>query len=457
MRETPSVLIEKYDVPGPRYTSYPTVPAWNVERFSADAWRERVQGTFARAESRGGISLYVHLPYCESLCTFCGCTKRITRNHRVERPYVEAVLREWDLYRSLFCEPPKLRELHFGGGTPTFFSPESLDALARGLLEGAQIPPDREFGFEAHPNSTTPEHLEALKAHGFERLSLGVQDLDPRVQDAINRIQPLENVAAVTDAARRLGYKSINFDLVYGLPMQRMESVTGTIEAILPLAPERIAFYGYAHVPWIKGVGQRKFREEDLPSGSEKLRLYQTGRAMLEAAGYSDIGMDHFAFESDSLLIAARNGTLHRNFMGYTPVHTLLTVGLGMSAIGDSWDAFAQNEKDIPRYLERVMAGQLPVFRGHVLDSEDKLLRKHILSLMCRFETEWNDRDLEHPAFRESLERLAELEADGLVCVDSNHLQVTESGRTFVRNICMAFDARLWRASPESRLFSRVI
>ncbi len=261
----------------------------------------------------------------------------------------------------------------------------------------------------------------------------------------------------MTETARRLGYKSINFDLVYGLPMQRIESVTGTIEAILPLAPERIAFYGYAHVPWIKGVGQRKFRDEDIPSGSEKLRLYQTGRTMLEAAGYVDIGMDHFALESDSLLIAARNGSLHRNFMGYTPVHTLLTVGLGMSAIGDSWDAFAQNEKDVPRYIERVTAGELPVFRGHLLDAEDELLRKHILALMCRFETSWDDKELEHSALRGSLERLAEFEADGLVSIDSNHLKVTELGRTFVRNICMAFDARMWRASPESRLFSRTI
>ncbi|VFM95410.1 MAG: oxygen-independent coproporphyrinogen-3 oxidase [Candidatus Kentron sp. G] len=454
-------LLEKYNVPGPRYTSYPTVPYWEPETFTVAKWRQTVQDAFARGNESDGIGLYVHLPYCDHLCTYCGCNKRITKNHGVERPYIEALLKEWDLYRALLDgapqAEPRIRELHLGGGTPTFFSPENLKGLITSLLSGADLAEPHEFAFEANPNSATKAHLETLFDLGFRRLSLGVEDFDPKVQDVINRIQPFERVAAVVEQARTMGYASVNFDLVYGLPLQNQAGIVDTIERVNILKPDRIAFYSYAHVPWIKGVGQRKFSEKDLPSGARKRALYETGRSMLEAAGYREVGMDHFALPHDALYRAAREGHLHRNFMGYTPVHTLLSIGLGVSSISDSWYGFAQNEKVIEHYEQRVDRGELPVFHGHILNEEDLLLRQHILNVMCRFETAWEGRADQHPALYAGLERMKEVEADGLVVLEAGRLRVTEEGRAFVRNICMALDARLWRNEPATQIFSQAI
>jgi oxygen-independent coproporphyrinogen III oxidase len=450
-------LIQKYNVPGPRYTSYPTVPYWDDKSFDVARWRETLVRSFRETNASAGLSLYVHLPYCESLCTFCGCNKRITRNHEVEAPYIRHLQREWALYREIFPGQPRIRELHLGGGTPTFFSPAHLCELVSALCGDTQRADDAEFGFEANPNVTRPEHLKALYEAGFRRLSLGVQDFDPEVQTTINRVQPYERVEEVTLKAREIGYRSINFDLVYGLPRQRLAGVEDTIAKVLTLRPDRIAFYSYAHVPWIKGVGQRKFSESDLPKDAEKRALYETGRALLEAAGYHEIGMDHFALPGDSLYLAATTGRLHRNFMGYTPVHTQLSVGLGVSAIGDSWYGFAQNEKKIEQYTARLDAGELPVFRGHLLDPEDLRLRRHILNIMCRFRTSWDTDSSLDPVFEQGLERLAEMEADGLVARGTGHLDVLPAGHAFIRNICMALDARLWRDEPTTRIFSQVI
>ncbi len=452
-----SSLYAKYNVAGPRYTSYPTVPYWQEAGFGAEAWRERVARAFAASNATQGISVYVHLPFCERLCTFCGCTKRITKNHAVEAPYIDSVLAEWALYRQLWETAPRVRELHFGGGTPTFFAPRELARLVRGLLGEAEPLADAEYGFEAHPNSTTPEHLEALREVGFTRVSLGVQDFDPVVQKAINRIQPCERVASVTEAARAAGYGSINFDLVYGLPKQRLAGIEDTVARVIELAPERIAFYSYAHVPWIRGLGQRGFSEDDLPKAAEKRALYESGRALLEAAGYREIGLDHFALPGDALYEALDAGTLHRNFMGYTPAHTELCVGLGMSAIGDTWDAFAQNEKKVEDYQARVAAGELPLSRGHLLDAEDLHLRRHILDLMCRFETRWDSTAEEAPLLEEATRRLAEMRDDGLVELAPGHIRVTADGRAFVRNVCMALDARLWRNQPATQIFSQTV
>lgn len=450
-------LISKYNVPGPRYTSYPTVPYWDATTFSASAWIASVRRAFSESNRSDGIALYVHLPFCEKLCTFCGCTKRVTRNHAVESPYVETVLSEWSQYLALFGDEPRLRELHYGGGTPTFFSPENLQRLTEGILSEARLCPDFEFGFEANPMYTRRDHLDVLYALGARRLSLGVQDFDPRVQDIINRVQPYESVAAITRAAREVGYQSIGFDLVYGLPLQELASVTDTVEKVVTLRPDRIAYYSYAHVPWIKGVGQRKFSERDLPRDELKRLLYETGRDLLEAAGYREIGMDHFALESDALYRSARERRLHRNFMGYTPVHTQLSIGLGMSSIGDTWYAFAQNEKTVDRYRERVAAAELPVFRGHVLGVEDLILRRHILNVMCRLETSWRDPAQWHPVLDDVLPRLVGMADDGLLRVHDDGLTVTPAGRPFIRNICMAFDARLWRRAPDTQLFSQTI
>jgi len=281
-----ATLIKKYNVPGPRYTSYPTVPYWNEVDFSTAQWMDFLQQSFKESNRRQGISLYIHLPFCESLCTFCACNKRITKQHSVEAPYVEAVLKEWNQYRKMLPEQPVIREIHLGGGTPTFFSPENLEKLVGGILNGCMVHEEQEFSFEGHPNSTGKEHLRTLHKFGFRRVSFGVQDYSERVQKAIHRIQPFENVRKATETARETGYASVSHDLVFGLPFQTLRDVRQNIMLTLALKPDRIALYSYAHVPWIKGVGQRGFHENDLPSGELKLQFYQTAKRLLEAAGY---------------------------------------------------------------------------------------------------------------------------------------------------------------------------
>lgn len=449
-------LTDKYNIPGPRYTSYPTVPYWDETTFSADQWKTSVQKSFLESNSSEGISLYIHLPFCEALCTFCACHKRITKQHSVETPYLESVLKEWQLYLELLPEKPKLKELHLGGGTPTFFSPENLKKLVGTLLETVTVADYPEFSFEGHPNNTTKTHLQTLYDLGFRRCSFGVQDYNLQVQKAIHRIQPFENVKNVTEWAREIGYKSISHDLVFGLPFQNWESMELTIRKTMELKPDRLAFYSYAHVPWIKGVGQRGFDEKDLPSGEEKRKLYEQGKILLEQLGYREIGMDHFALEHDDLYLAMKNGSIHRNFMGYSSGKTKLMIGLGMSAISDSWYAFAQNVKTVEEYQKIVDQGEIPVFRGHILNDEDLLIRRHILDLMCRLETLWEGVSF-FPEIENSLAQLQEMEADGLVRIEGKKLYITEKGRAFTRNVAMAFDLRMLRNQPETRLFSMTV
>jgi len=290
-------LINKYNVAGPRYTSYPTVPYWDINTFSLKKWKSSIIQSFNETNSTEGISLYIHLPFCESLCTFCGCNKRITKRHEVESPYINAVLKEWYLYKELFNAKPKIKELHLGGGTPTFFSPENLRQLINGILRNSILAKNYEFSFEGHPNNTTEEHLQTLYSLGFKRVSFGVQDYNETVQRAIHRIQPFENVKRVTELARKIGYTSISHDIIFGLPFQTENHIKKTIEKTKILRPDRIAFYSYAHVPWIKGNGQRGFKDNDLPTGDSKRKQYEIGKRLLDQAGYTEIGMDHFAFK----------------------------------------------------------------------------------------------------------------------------------------------------------------
>ncbi|WP_332033680.1 oxygen-independent coproporphyrinogen III oxidase, partial [Kaistella sp.] len=441
-------LINKYNIPGPRYTSYPTVPFWDETSFTPELWKQSVIRSFNESNDAEGISIYIHLPFCEQLCTFCACHKRITKQHSVETPYLESVLKEWDLYLNLFGRKPKIKELHLGGGTPTFFSPANLRTLLEGIFAKADIAENPEFSFEGHPNNTTREHLQTLYDLGFRRCSFGVQDYDPQVQKAINRVQPFENVEKVTNWAREIGYQSISHDLVFGLPFHTWEKQEYTIRKTLELKPDRLAFYSYAHVPWIKGVGQRGFDENDLPSGEEKRKLYENGKKLLEELGYIEVGMDHFALEHDDLYQSMISGDIHRNFMGYSSSKTQLMVGLGMSAISDSWYAFAQNEKTVEEYQKRVEEGMIPVFRGHILNQEDLLVRQHILNLMCRLETSW-DESTDFPELQNALESLKEMEADGLVELRDSSIKITEQGRAFTRNVAMTFDLRMMRNKPE--------
>ena len=452
-----SSLVQKYNVPGPRYTSYPTVPYWEENTFSYSNWKKSLIETFNQSNSTDGISLYIHLPFCESLCTFCGCHKRITKRHEVENPYIKAVLKEWELYCDLFDEKPLIKEIHLGGGTPTFFSPENLKTLIDGITKESIIAKDHEFSFEGHPNNTSREHLQTLYNLGFRRVSFGVQDYSEKVQKAIHRIQPFHNVAKVTLWAKEIGYTSISHDLVFGLPFQTLEDVLDTIDKTNSLHPDRLAFYSYAHVPWIKGNGQRGFNDEDVPKDDAKRQLYEQGKIQLAKHGFHEIGMDHFALENDSMFTSFKEGKLHRNFMGYTTTNTKLMIGLGVSSISDSWTAFAQNEKVLEDYYARLDKDEIPVYRGHILNNEDLIIRRHILNIMCQFQTSWHNKSDQFPELEAVVESLKEMEKDGLLQFNKNQLIVLEEGKPFVRNICMAFDLRLKRKAPQTQLFSMTI
>lgn len=438
-------LVSKYNIQAPRYTSYPTVPYWD-NNLIEEKWIAHVKNAFIKYNN-DGISLYIHLPYCESLCTYCACNTRITVNHKVEQPYIESLLKEWQLYLAQFNGRPIIKEIHLGGGTPTFFSPENLSHLISSILSTADIASEHDFSFEGHPSNTTKAHLKTLYDLGFDRVSFGIQDFDEKVQDTINRYQTFEEVKTVTETARELGYKSINFDLVYGLPHQTINSINDTIAKIITLKPERIAFYSYAHVPWLK-PGQRKYSEKDLPTDVYKRNLYEAGKELFIKANYSDIGMDHFALPNDSLFEAFRNKNLHRNFMGYTTNTTKLLVALGCSSISDTWDAFAQNIKTVEEYQKHVNDGHFPIFKGHSLTEEDLLVRKHILDLMCKHET------LKDKYFTEAKDKFEEFVKDDLIEVTNDKIIIKEKGKLFLRNICLAFDKRYWKKVPAGNVFS---
>jgi oxygen-independent coproporphyrinogen-3 oxidase len=449
-------LLEKYNTAVPRYTSYPTVPFWNETLPTQEKWKETVKQTFISKNETEGISLYIHLPFCESLCTYCGCNTRITINHKVETPYINAVLKEWSMYLALFGDKPHIKELHLGGGTPTFFNPIRLKQLIESILSSSVLCKDAELSFEAHPNNTSDEHLNSLYQLGFRRLSLGIQDFDEDVQHIINRVQSYESVKYVTDKAREIGYTSINFDLIYGLPLQTERSVKRTIEKVIQLRPDRISFYSYAHVPWLK-PGQRQFTERDLPEVKTKRKLYECGREAFEKAGYVEIGMDHFSLKTDALYQAQQEHTLHRNFMGYTTQHTTLLIGLGVSAISDSWNGFVQNEKNVEEYYKLIEQNSFPFVKGHLLSEEDRLLRRQILNIACNFETYWQSDSALDNYLIKIIKRLKEMEDDGLIALEQFGLKVKPEGKAFLRNICAAFDIKLWEKASDERIFSNSI
>jgi oxygen-independent coproporphyrinogen-3 oxidase len=449
-----SALLRKYDVPTPRYTSYPTVPTWDAEHFHVSQWKQLVRRSFDESNKEKGISIYIHLPFCESLCTYCACNTRITKNHSVEIPYIQAVLHEWESYKSLFSGKPVVRELHLGGGTPTFFDVRNLHWLITYLLEDAEIHPDFVFSFEGHPNNTSLDHLQTLFDLGFRRVSFGVQDLDEKVQNTIHRIQPFENLERVTCQARAIGYKSVSFDLIYGLPFQTPFTVSDTIDKILTVRPDRISFYSYAHVPWLK-PGQRGYGDGDLPSSFLKRHLYEIGRYKLRKSGYADIGMDHFSLPGDDLFKASVAGKLHRNFMGYTTTQTDVLIGLGMSAISDARYAYAQNVKKLEDYLDAVKSGGLPIVKGHILSEEDLLMRECILQVACKG-------GLGGDLFQLGVDErtrltLAEMDEEGILCLFDDSMRITTEGEPFVRNICRVFDRRMDQMVTENQTFSKSI
>lgn len=441
-------LFAKYDIPAPRYTSYPTVPYWE-EAPSTDLWIAHLKQTLS--DSQSSWAMYMHVPYCESLCTFCGCNTIITKDHRREEPYAELILKEWQNYLSQVPElgQKALKHLHIGGGTPTFLSPENLVKLLKPILSQVKLADNFEGSIEVDPRRTTTEQLVVLKELGFDRVSLGVQDFNPEVQRLVNRIQPYEITEKITQEARRLGYRSVNFDLIYGLAKQTPETMLDTVKKTVQLRPDRIALYSFALVPWIKPA-QRLFKDEDLPTGKEKRDLYELARRELLAAGYVEVGMDHFALPTDSLSQALLQKKLHRNFMGYTDQKTDLLLGLGVSSISETPYSFHQNEKVFATYQQRVEQQDIPTHRGHILNEEDRLRRVQILQFMTNGTVQLTE---DQKGAAEDF--LKEMISDDLVQINGAQLQMTEKGKPFLRNACLFFDERLKRQKPQTQVFSK--
>ncbi len=443
-------LLAKYDVPAPRYTSYPTVPYWD-NTPSNQEWLGSINSCIQQGNK--SWSLYIHIPYCASLCTYCGCHTTISKKTEKAIPYVDLLLQEFANYLSSCPDLKKvpLKEIHLGGGTPTFLSSELLQKLLEGILASCTL--DKQFAgsIEVDPRTTSVDQLQTLYQLGFRRVSLGVQDFDPEVQRLVNRIQPEEQTRAITEAARSLGYQSVNYDLIYGLPSQNIDKIKHTIKRTIAHRPDRIALYSLAIVPWVHPQ-QRLFSEEDLPQGAEKRQLYEVARDMLLTSGYHEIGMDHFALENDALYQAMIKKQLHRNFMGYADKRTDILLGLGVSAISETPTMFHQNNKKQSLYAKKVLNGDIPTLKGHILTLEDRKFRELILQLMTQWEVSLDDellKDMEqylHTAFE-----------DHLIRIDQQKLVVNALGRPFIRNISMALDQRLRRRDPEKQVFSQSI
>ena len=451
MSDRLSALLAKYDVAVPRYTSYPAVPHWR-DVPDAATWFSALDAAIAAESS--SLAVYVHLPFCETLCTFCGCNTVITRNHDRSAPYVDMVLAELDVYlqRVARLRDRPVSQLHLGGGTPTFLPADALRQLLRGLADRL---PHRAAGYEGSvevdPRVTTGDHLEAMREHGLTRISLGVQDFDPEVLRLVNRPQPFELTARLCEMSRASGYESINFDLIYGLPGQTPEKMSRLAEQVITLRPDRLAVYSFARVPWIKPA-QRKFKDEDVPVAEAKRALYEVLRERLLGAGYEEIGMDHFALPHDSLARAARDGGLHRNFMGYTDRRTTALLGLGVSAISETPSCYHQNEKVITVYERRVAGGEVPTLRGHLLSDDDRYRADRIRALMTNGHVAFKPDD-----FNGAEAALAELTADGIVDVTNGELVLTSASKPFLRNVAALFDVYLRGPAHDGPTYSKAI
>jgi oxygen-independent coproporphyrinogen-3 oxidase len=457
----PTHLLRKYDRPGPRYTSYPTVPVW-TEEFGSAQYEEHLR-RFAATDRT--LSVYVHLPFCHERCTFCGCNVVIAQRQETVERCLDYLFREIDHVTQLLGPRRRVLQLSWGGGTPTFLTIPQIDRLWKKLNETFTIDPAAEVAIEVDPRVTTPEQMRHLRALGFNRLSMGVQDLDPEVQTAIGRGQTFAQTEATYALGRELGFTGINMDLIYGLPRQTVAEFSETIAAVARWLPDRLAVYSYAHVPWVRPQ-QMQINEAELPTGSEKFALFAAAVEGLLAAGYHPIGMDHFALPTDELASGLENGRLHRNFMGYTVSASRDMVGLGVSSIGEIAGCFAQNDARLGGYYRRLDTSGFGIHRGWVLTRDDEIRREAILSIMCRLRLSaaaLSDRfGIDAAAyFAEEMTRLDEFINDGLLEPIHDGFIVTPTGRHFVRNIAMVFDAYLARltekATAKKPIFSRTI
>jgi oxygen-independent coproporphyrinogen III oxidase len=455
-------LLRRLDVPGPRYTSYPTADRF-VEAFGAAQYRQalhtRAQGA-ARNAGLAPLSLYVHIPFCESVCYFCACNKVITRQHDRAAPYLDAIEREVALHVAEIGPRQPVSQLHLGGGTPTFLTDSELDRLMQMLDQAFAIAPNAEISIEVDPRTADPARLAHFAGLGFNRLSFGVQDFDEQVQRAVHRAQSHESVKSLLEAARALGFRSTNVDLIYGLPMQTAASLAHTVEQVRALRPDRIALYAYAHLPQ-RFKPQRRIDITQLPLPQQKITMLAQAIAGFVAEGYHYIGMDHFALPDDTLAVARRQGRLHRNFQGYSTQPDNDLIGLGVSAIGRVGATYSQNAKTLNEYTDALGQGQLPVTRGLALTRDDVLRRAVIMALMCQGRVEFESIALAHlidfhKVFATELVALRGLEASGLVKLDAGSIEVTGLGRYFVRSVAMVFDRHL-QADRTREQFSRVI
>ena len=452
-------LLSRYDAPGPRYTSYPTAPVWH-DRFGPADYEKAL--SLAGSRTDDPLSLYVHIPYCEHLCWFCGCTTVITQRHEQERPYVDSVLAEARLVHERLGGDRRVAQHHWGGGTPTFLEPANIERLFLGLKELFPLTDAAEVSIEVDPRVTTRAQLESLAKIGFNRISMGLQDFDEKVQKAVHREQSFDQTRAIIESSRELGFLSVNVDLIYGLPHQTIESFQRTLDLVQTLRPDRIACYGYAHVPWLK-KHQRVIPEEALPKGKDKLDLYLASLQSFGDHGFEPIGMDHFALADDELAVAARSGTLHRNFMGYSTRPAEDMISFGMSAISEVSGAFAHNHKDVQSWRDDVERGRLPIHRGLWRSAEDEERRRIILHLMCRFRVDFADHGGKaefHRRYGDELLRLQPMVDDGLASITDEAIKVTDMGRLFVRNLCMVFDAYLdpsTHGQGKGPMFSRTV
>jgi oxygen-independent coproporphyrinogen-3 oxidase len=455
-------LLARYDRPGPRYTSYPTAVEFH-DGFTEAHYRERLAAADQHAEAP--LSVYAHLPFCEERCLYCGCNVVITKRRDVADTYLGHALAEVDLLARHLPQRRAISQMHWGGGTPTYYPPEDLERFYRAFAERFTFTPEAEIGIEVDPRVTTADHVAALRRMGFNRLSMGVQDFAPEVQEAVHRVQSYEWTAELVQRARDLGFGSINIDLIYGLPYQSIDGFRRTLELVNQIRPERIAVYSFAFVPWIK-AHMKHLPQESLPGPALKLELLASAIDAFTGAGYRAIGMDHFALPEDELSRAVEARTLHRNFMGYTVQSAGDMVAVGISGIGDVQGAFVQNVKKLPEYYAAIDAGRFPVERGYALDADD-LVRRHVITqLMCNLHLDISDLEQRFGLrFSEVFAtELAELtgpdspQAHGLVTVTPEAIDVTARGRLFVRNVSMTFDRYLRsRAATEKPVFSRTV
>jgi oxygen-independent coproporphyrinogen-3 oxidase len=451
-------VLLRYAGAGPRYTSYPTAPVWS-EAYDETAFRRDL----ARVTAGGEVSVYVHVPFCRSLCHFCACNRVITRSPEPPARYLDTVAREAALLREALPGAPRVVQHHWGGGTPTHLDPTQICRLFAVLDDSFPTAPDAEVSIEVDPRVTGPAHVEALRACGFNRISMGVQDFDPRVQQAIHRIQGVELTGALVERARASGFASVGLDLIYGLPFQTVASMERTLDEVVALGPDRIALYAYAHVTWV-AKQQRGFERQDLPGPAERLRIQLAAIRRLLAAGYEHVGMDHFARPEDELARAARERRLRRNFMGYTTRPGLELIGLGPSAISELADAYAQSRRDLGAWQEAIHGGRLATLRGYALDDDDRLRKWAIAEIMCHGEL--RDADLRarfgaglRSCFGPELDALEPLAEEGLVELEGDgDLRLTALGRLVVRNVAMVFDAHLpAQRAAERPIFSQTV